>query len=166
MDYKLDSAITLNNQTRMPRFGLGVYKIPAGQQTFDAVTAALKAGYRHIDTAKFYGNEISVGKAVRESGVPRHKIWITTKLWPTDFLNIGKAFETSLAKLELDYIDLYLVHFPVPGATKKIWQDMEAVYATGKVKAIGVSNYNLQQLRKTLKIATIPPSVNQVRCSA
>jgi diketogulonate reductase-like aldo/keto reductase len=165
VDLKIDSTITLNNEAKIPRLGFGVFQIPEGQQTIDAVTWALEAGYRHIDTAKLYKNEISVGEAVRASGIPRHNIWVTTKLWPTDLFHIEKAFETSLDKLGLDYIDLYLVHFPVPGATKRIWKKMEAIYKTGKVKAIGVSNYNAQQLRETLKNASVQPSVNQIRCS-
>ncbi len=165
MDLKLSSTITLNNNAKMPRFGFGVYKIPKGKPTFDAVTWALKAGYRHIDTAKFYQNETSVGRAIYSSGIARDKIWVTTKLWPIDFVNVQKAFETSLEKLGLDYIDLYLVHWPIPGATKKIWRQMEAVYLTGKVKAIGVSNYNEATLQATLDLARIAPSVNQMKCS-
>jgi len=162
---RIDSTITLNNKTKMPRFGLGVYQIPPGQETSDAVSMALAAGYRHIDTAKYYRNEISVGEAIRASGIPREKLWVTTKLFPTDFLHVEKAFETSFAKLDIGYIDLYLVHFPVPGALKPIWKKMEAIYKTGKVKAIGVSNYSTDQLRATLDFATVAPSVNQVRCS-
>jgi len=166
MDLKIDSTITLNNKTKMPRLGFGVYEIPDGPATVEAVSWALEAGYRHIDTAKFYKNEKSVGKAIRESGIPREKIWVTTKLFPTDFFHIEQAFETSLKKLGLGYIDLYLVHFPIPGTTRKVWAKMEAIYKTGKARAIGVSNYNSQQLRDTLKIAEVLPSVNQKRCSA
>jgi diketogulonate reductase-like aldo/keto reductase len=165
MDLKLSSTITLNNNAKMPRLGLGVYKIPPGKATIEAVTWALQAGYRHIDTAKIYRNEVSVGKAIRASGLAREKIWVTTKLWPLDFYNVQKAFETSLAKLNLDYIDLYLVHWPLPGAIKKVWRQMEAIYLTGKVKAIGVSNYNTATLQATLDLANIAPSVNQVKCS-
>src|ERR1035438_2284393 len=139
MNLKIDSVFELNNKTYMPRLGLGVYQMPDGKKTFDAVTWALKAGYRHIDTAKLYKNEESVGKAVRESGIKREEIWITTKLWPADFFHIEKAFETSLNKLDIGYIDLYLVHFPLPGMTKQVWKKMEAIYKTQKAKAIGVS---------------------------
>ena len=165
MNLKIDTTIKLNNGAQMPRFGFGVYQIPDGQPTTEAVTSALKAGYRHIDTAKFYKNEKSVGEAIRDSGVPRNKIWVTTKLWPTDFIHIEKAFENSLDKLGLDYIDLYLVHFPVPGTTKKVWKKMETIYQSGKVKAIGVSNYSVDNLKDTLEIATVQPSVNQMKCS-
>jgi diketogulonate reductase-like aldo/keto reductase len=161
----IDSTIELNNGTNMPQLGFGVYQIPTGKQTVETVSWALKAGYRHIDTAKFYKNEVSVGEAIRKSGIARDKIWVTTKLWPTDFINIEKAFETSLAKLDIDYIDLYLVHFPIPGTIKKVWNKMETIYKTGKVKAIGVSNYGVDHLQDTLNHASIPPSVNQMRCS-
>jgi diketogulonate reductase-like aldo/keto reductase len=165
MRLNLDSKLTLNNKIAMPRLGLGVYQTDKGSETVDAVTWALQAGYRHIDTAKYYGNEVSVGEAIRASGIPREQMWVTTKLWPTDFIHVEKAFETSLSKLNLGYIDLYLVHFPVPGATTHVWKKMEALYATGKVKAIGVSNYTTHQLQETIKIASVPPSVNQVRAS-
>ncbi len=165
MKLQSGSTITLNNKTQMPRIGLGVYEIPSGKATEDAVTWALQAGYRHIDTAKLYRNERSVGKAVRESGIARDKIWVTTKLFPTDNLRIEKAFETSLNKLGLEYVDLYLVHFPIPGLLTNVWKHMESIYRSGKVKAIGVSNYSARQLQQILEVAAIPPSVNQMRCS-
>jgi diketogulonate reductase-like aldo/keto reductase len=165
MNLKIDSTIKLNNGTQIPRLGFGVYQIPDGLPTVEAISSALKTGYRHIDTAKFYKNERSVGEAIRESGIPRNKIWVTTKLWPTDFIRAEKAFETSLNKLGLEYIDLYLVHFPIPGTPKKIWKKMEAIYNTGLVKAIGVSNYSVDNLEDTLEVATIKPSVNQMKCS-
>ena len=165
MDPTSDSTITLNNKAKMPRLGFGVYGIPTGEATIQAVSWALQAGYRHIDTAKFYRNETAVGKAIHQSGIDRNKIWVTTKLFPTDYLRVEKAFETSLRKLKLDYIDLYLVHFPIPGLEKRVWRKLEAIYKTGKVRAIGVSNYNAKQLQTTLDFASIAPSVNQMRCS-
>jgi diketogulonate reductase-like aldo/keto reductase len=165
MDLKIDSTITLNNKVMMPRLGLGVYGIAPGQATVEAVSWALQARYRHIDTAKFYRNEISVGKAIRESGIDRDEIWVTTKLFPSDYFRAEKAFETSLSKLGLDYIDLYLVHFPIPGTIKHVWKKMEAIYKSGRVKAIGVSNYSVSQLKQTLNGAAFAPSVNQMRCS-
>lgn len=165
MDMKIEATMTLNNQSKMPRLGLGVYGIPSGQATVEVVSWALQAGYRHIDTAKFYRNEISVGKAIRGSGIARDKIWVTTKLFPTDYFRAGKAFEASLSKLDLEYIDLYLVHFPIPGTLKVVWKQMEAIYKSGRVRAIGVSNYNVRQLQATLDIASVAPSVNQMRCS-
>lgn len=165
MDMNIDSTIDLNNGAKMPRLGFGVYQIPEGPLAVKTINWALKDGYRHIDTAKLYKNEVSVGQAVRQSGIARDKIWVTTKLWPTDIFHIERAFEESLKKLDLDYIDLYLVHFPVPGAIKRIWKRMESIYQTGQVKAIGVSNYNASQLRDTLDSASVRPSVNQMRCS-
>jgi len=142
-----------------------VYQIPDGKPTQDAVTWALEAGYRHIDTAKFYRNEQSVGKAVRSSKIDRQDIWITTKIWPIDQLSVQRAFDTSLDKLDLDYIDLYLVHFPVPGFVKRTWKAMEAIYRSGKCRAIGVSNHSVQQMQDIMSIASIPIAVNQIRCS-
>jgi methylglyoxal/glyoxal reductase len=165
IELTLGSTITLNNKTKMPRLGFGVYGIPTGEATVQAVSWALQAGYRHIDTAKFYRNETAVGKAIAQSGIDRSTIWVTTKLFPTDYLRVEKAFETSLRKLNLDYIDLYLVHFPIPGLEKRVWRRLEAIYKTGKVRAIGVSNYNATQLQATLDFATIAPSVDQMRCS-
>jgi diketogulonate reductase-like aldo/keto reductase len=162
---KVDSTITLVNGTKMPRLGLGVYQIPNGLATYQDVIWAFKAGYRHIDTAAFYRNESSVGKAVRESEIPRENIWVTTKLWPTDQLNPEKAFQASLDNLGLDYVDLYLVHFPVPGLVTKTWKAMETIYNSGRTKAIGISNFSVKQMEDVLKIANIPPTVNQVRCS-
>jgi diketogulonate reductase-like aldo/keto reductase len=157
--------LELNNQVHMPRLGLGVSQIPPGEPTERAVTWALEAGYRHIDTAKLYRNEASVGKAVRASTVPREEIFVTTKLFATDQLRVAKAFEDSLGRLGLDYVDLYLVHWPVPGLLRPTWRAMEAIYRSGRARAIGVSNYSVDQLERTLAAASTPPSVNQVRCS-
>jgi len=161
----IQSKIKLNNGIEMPLFGLGTYQSPDGKVTYDAVRYALKFGYRHIDTAKFYGNEESVGQAIRDSGVPREQIWVTTKLWPTDALNAEKAFQASFDRLNIGYIDLYLIHWPVPGMIKKTWKSMEKLLETGKIKTIGVSNYSIQNLKTTLSVAKIKPAVNQVKCS-
>lgn len=166
MALTLDSTVALSNGTAIPRLGLGVYQIPDGEPTFNAVTWALEVGYRHIDTAKMYENEPSVGRAVRESGVPRESIWVTTKLWPTDFLHVQAAFDASLRRLGLEYVDLYLVHFPVPGLTGSVWKRMEAIAASGRARAIGVSNYRASQLGALVRHAEVPPVVNQVRASA
>jgi len=144
---------------------LGVWQIPDGTPTADAVAWALQAGYRHFDTAKIYGNEKGVGAGIRRSGIPRAEIWVTTKLWPTDQLNIRKAFESSLGRLDVEYIDLYLVHWPTPGLVTRIWKAMEALYAGGACKAIGVSNHSIGQLSQILRIAQTPPAVNQVKFS-
>ena len=151
----------------MPLLGFGTWQTKGGKTAYDAVSQALKAGYRHIDTAKYYGNEASVGKAIRDSGIQRSEIWVTTKLWPTDAIQLEKAFETSFKKLDIDYIDLYLIHWPIPGMVKKTWLKLEKLFKNNsdKIKAIGVSNYSVNQLKSTLSIASIKPVVNQIKCS-
>jgi diketogulonate reductase-like aldo/keto reductase len=162
----IGSTITLNNGAAMPRLGLGVYQVPSGVSTETAVTWAPADGYRHVDTARLYRNEASVGKAIREGDVPREQVWVTTKLWPTDLLHVHAAFDRSLAQLGLDYVDLYLIHFPVPGLIAPMWRSMEAIAASGRARAIGVSNFTRGQLASLLRHASTPPSVNQVRASA
>ncbi len=164
-DLNIGSWLKLKNGTSIPRLGLGVYQLKDGKPTEDAVKWALETGYRHIDTAKLYKNERSVGKAIRDSQIKREDVWVTTKLWPTDQFSPMRAFETSLSKLGLDYVDLYLVHFPVPGLVKRTWKAMEEIYATGKCRAIGVSNHSIQQMEDIKSIAEVPITVNQVRCS-
>ncbi len=153
----------------MPLLGLGVALIPVGKPTEDVVHWALNTGYRHIDTAKLYKNEASAGRAIRESAIPRNDIWVTTKLWPTDFHHPRKALEASLKRLGLDYVDLYLIHwptpFPIPGFDQRLWKAMERLVDAGLCKTIGVSNFLIPRLQKILTSANIPPAVNQVRCS-
>ncbi len=158
----LGTTVRLNNGVDMPVFGLGVWQMAEGEETERAVLWALEAGYRLIDTARIYGNEFSVGKAVMKSGVPREDIFVTTKLWPTDFFRVRAAFKRSLEKLGLSYIDLYLIHWPIPLVKNGIWKEFEKIYADGLVRAIGVSNYNVNQLETLTSAAGIPPSVNQV----
>jgi diketogulonate reductase-like aldo/keto reductase len=150
----------------IPLLGLGVWKMAEGKETEDAVMWALEAGYRHIDTAKLYANEVSVGRAVRQfmadSGVSREEIFITTKLWPTDFLTPESGFQSSLERLDLGYIDLYLIHWPVPMMPKHVWQALEVVHKQGLAKSIGVSNYDVADIEKLLTYATVVPMVNQV----
>jgi diketogulonate reductase-like aldo/keto reductase len=165
MELTLGSKILLNNAAEMPRLGLGVYQVPDGAITESVVTWALADGYRHVDTAKLYRNEASVGRAVRESAIPREDIWVTTKLWPTDLLHVQSAFDQSLKRLGLEYVDLYLIHFPVPGLIRRVWKSMESIASSGRTRAIGVSNFSAGQLTMLLKHSTIPPSVNQVRAS-
>jgi len=165
----IGSQAVLNNGLNMPMLGLGVWQMREGAETENAVRWALDAGYRLIDSAKLYRNERSVGRAVRSSGIRREKIFVTTKLWPTDFGWVERAFEGSLQRLDLGYIDLYLIHFPVafiPGFAsirRRVWSTLEKLYARRLVRAIGVSNYDQSNIDETMSAATIPPAVNQIR---
>lgn len=161
----INSKIALNNGTQMPLLGLGTWQSKSGSIAYNAVKYALEIGYRHIDTARFYNNEVSVGKAIRDSGIPREDIWLTTKLFPIDAWNAEKAFKTSFDKLNIGYIDLYLIHWPMPGMTIKNWLKMEKIFEAGQVKAIGVSNYSIRNLKDTLAIASVKPTVNQIKLS-
>lgn len=155
---------TLNNGVKIPIFGLGVFQ--SASETKDAVRWALEAGYRHIDTAKIYGNEADVAKGIKESGVNRKDIFITTKLWNDD-MRQGKqreAFERSLELLETDYVDLYLIHWPAKGVYNESWKIMEEYYKRGKIRAIGVSNFHKHHLEDLLSIAEVVPAVNQIEC--
>ena len=155
--------VQLNQGNKIPQLGLGVYQTADGQQTMDAVCWALEAGYRHIDTAKIYGNEKSVGDAIRASKIPRQQIFLTTKLWNDD-IRAGRteeAFNESLAALQTDYIDLYLIHWPAEGFTEA-WTAMEKLYKQGRIRAIGVSNFHKCHLDELEKRADIKPAVNQV----
>jgi 2,5-diketo-D-gluconate reductase A len=158
--------ITLNNGVKMPQLGFGVWQIPDGKAVETAVQTALTAGYRLIDTAAVYGNETGVGKAIRESAVPRDEIFVTTKLWNADqgYDNTFSAFEKSLARLGLDYVDLYLIHWPVPAADKYVetWRALEELQASGKARAIGVSNFTPRLLDTLLAEAKVVPAVNQI----
>ena len=158
MDY-----ITLNDGNKIPAIGFGVFLIPNDGPTYDAVLEALKAGYRHIDTAAAYFNEEDVGKAVRDSGIPREEIFVTSKLWLQDhgYEAAKKGIARSLRKLGLDYIDLYLVHQPY-GDVAGAWKAMEEAKEDGKIKSIGVSNMSPALWNKFVPAFTIKPAVNQV----
>lgn len=162
MDIK--STLTLSNQVKIPRLGLGVFKSPPGDETYNAVRFALEAGYRHIDTATIYGNEESVGQAVKESGIPREEIFITTKLWNEDMRQDRQeeAFHESLQRLQTDYIDLYLIHWPVKDKYVSSWKIMEKLYKAGKIRAIGVSNFKSHHFEELEKQAEIMPVINQI----
>ena len=155
--------ITFNNGVSIPQVGLGVFRTESGEDTGNAVKWAIEAGYRHIDTAKAYGNEKSVGDGIKACEVAREELFITTKLWNEDTRQgrAKEAFEESLEKLQTDYIDLYLIHWPANGYDKA-WKDMEEIYKTGKVKAIGVSNFNIHHLETLSKIWEVVPAVNQI----
>lgn len=160
--------VTLNNGVKMPQLGLGVWRVEEGSQVVDSVKTALEVGYRHIDTAAIYGNEAGVGEAIKQSGVPREEIFVTTKVWNSDqgYEETLKAFETSLSKLGLDYVDLYLVHWPVPERNLYVdtYKALEKLYADGRVRAIGVSNFPIEFLEKLLSETSVIPVVNQVEC--
>ena len=159
----MESAI-LNNGTKMPFIGLGVFRLSDSKAAYDTVLLALENGYRHIDTARAYDNEEAVGQAIIDSGVPREEIFLTTKLWNDDVRanRVQEAFEESLKRLKTDYVDLYLVHWPVKGLYVSVWKEMEKIYATGKAKAIGVSNYLEHHLDELLAEASIVPAVDQI----
>ena len=154
----------LNNGLKMPWLGFGVFQINDGQEVEHAVKSALEIGYRSIDTATVYGNERGVGKAIRESGILREDIFLTTKVWNDDQREKRTlaAFEESLKRLETEYVDLYLVHWPVKGCYQETWQVMEEIYQSGRAKAIGVSNFLVHHLEDILRDSQIVPSVNQV----
>ncbi|SES96059.1 Aldo/keto reductase [Salinibacillus kushneri] len=160
----LTSTVTLHNGVKIPWVGLGVYKVEKGTEAVDTVKAALDLGYRSIDTAAFYENEKEVGQAIRESGLNREDIFVTSKVWNTEqgYEETLKAFDDSLQKLGLGYIDLYLIHWPVPGKFKDTWRALEEVYEQGKVRAIGVSNFQIHHLEELMKEAKIKPMVDQV----
>ncbi|MDE7362661.1 MAG: aldo/keto reductase [Oscillospiraceae bacterium] len=157
--------ITLNNGTKMPQFGMGVFMIPDGEETKKACLDALKMGYRHIDTAHAYQNERSVGEAVRESGIDRKEIWVTSKLWPSEY-GEGKtaaAINKMLERLRLEYIDLLLLHQQV-GDYIGAWRDMEKAVEQGKVRSIGLSNFESDRLEEVCTAAKIKPAALQVEC--
>ncbi|MFJ8416943.1 aldo/keto reductase [Bacillus paramycoides] len=160
----LNDYTTLHNGVKMPWFGLGVFKVEDGSEVIDSVKAAIKNGYRSIDTAAIYKNEEGVGQAIRESGIPREELFITSKVWNSDqgYELTLQAFETTLEKLGLEYLDLYLVHWPVKGKYTESWKALEKLYTDGRVRAIGVSNFHIHHLQDVFEIAEIKPMVNQV----
>lgn len=154
----------LANGSIIPRLGLGVWQVKDGAEAVDSVKWALQAGYRLIDTAAAYKNEVSVGEGIRASGIPREDIFVTTKLWNADqgYESTLKAFGESLTKLGLDYVDLYLIHWPVEGKYKDSWRAIEEIYQSGRAKAIGVSNFHEHHLKELLKEAKVVPMVDQI----
>jgi diketogulonate reductase-like aldo/keto reductase len=161
MELSIETKLTLNDGHLMPQLGLGVWQTRAGAPCEAAVLAALEAGYRHIDTAAMYGNEESVGAAVRASGIPREHIFVTTKLWNSDHGNPERALDTSLRKLKFDYVDLYLIHYPVR-ERRQSWRALEALRSGGKARSIGVSNFTIRHLTELLGETKTIPAVNQV----
>lgn len=156
-------SVKLNNGLEMPMVGFGVYQV-SDEDTEKAVLAALKAGYRLLDTAAVYGNEAGVGRAIKASGIPREEIFVTTKLWiqrENGYENTKKALENSLTRLGLDYVDLYLIHQPF-GDVHEQWRAMEDLYKAGKARAIGVSNFHMDRLMDLITCHEIVPAVNQI----
>ncbi len=156
--------VSLSNGVKMPYLGLGVYKTEDGQEVINAIHYALDAGYRHIDTATFYYNEEGIGKALQTSSVPREEVFITTKVWFSQqkYEDTLKSFETSRKKLGLEYLDLYLIHWPHPDYYLEAWKAMEELYQTGRIRAIGVCNCMQHQIQSIMDLNGIHPMVNQV----
>jgi diketogulonate reductase-like aldo/keto reductase len=160
MELTTETKLKLNDGHMIPQLGLGVWQISSAK-TSDVVRAALEAGFRHIDTASAYGNEESVGAAIRMSGIPRESIFVTTKLWNSDHGNPERALDTSLRKLKMDYVDLYLIHFPVR-QRRQSWRALETLQRKGKTRSIGVSNFTIAHLSELLAGSETVPAVNQV----
>ncbi|MGR2780720.1 glyoxal/methylglyoxal reductase [Bacillus subtilis] len=164
MPTSLKDTVKLHNGVEMPWFGLGVFKVENGNEATESVKAAIKNGYRSIDTAAIYKNEEGVGIGIKESGVAREELFITSKVWNEDqgYETTLAAFEKSLERLQLDYLDLYLIHWPGKDKYKDTWRALEKLYKDGKIRAIGVSNFQVHHLEELLKDAEIKPMVNQV----
>lgn len=160
----IEDTVRLNNGLRMPRLGVGTWRSAAGDEAKRSVLDALELGYRHIDTAAIYKNEESVGAAIRESPVSREDLFVTTKLWNDDARSgrCVQALEASLKKLGVEYVDLYLLHWPVPGTYVDNWRRLEDLYRQGKARAIGVSNFLAQHLDELTANAAVTPAVNQI----
>jgi methylglyoxal/glyoxal reductase len=164
----LQDTTTLHNGVKMPWFGIGVFKVEEGPELVNAVKTAIQHGYRSVDTAAIYENEEGVGKGIQEglaeAGISREELFVTSKVWNADlgYESTIAAYETSLKKLGLEYLDLYLIHWPVEGKYKDAWRALETLYKDGRVKAIGVSNFQIHHLEDLMKDAEIKPMVNQV----
>ncbi|WP_409493264.1 aldo/keto reductase [Amycolatopsis sp. cmx-11-12] len=160
-------SIRLNNGTSLPQLGFGVYKI-GDDEVAGVVRTAIEAGYRAIDTATLYANERGVGEAVRSSGLPREELFVTTKLWNTEhgYDSALRAFDTSMGELGLEYVDLYLIHWPLPSQDKYVetWRALEKIASDGRAKAIGVSNFQIPHLERLIEETGTVPAVNQIEC--
>ncbi|OMF21459.1 glyoxal reductase [Paenibacillus sp. FSL H8-0548] len=165
---ELQTTTTLHNGVKMPWFGLGVFKVEEGAELENAVATAIKNGYRSIDTAAIYGNEAGVGRGIaqglQQAGIGREELFVTSKVWNADlgYESTLAAYEASLNKLGLKELDLYLIHWPVEGKIEEAWRALETLYKEGRVRAIGVSNFQIHHIEKLMKVATIKPMVNQV----
>jgi diketogulonate reductase-like aldo/keto reductase len=159
-----DTTLQLNSGARIPQVGLGVWQTPSGATTRQAVAAALDVGYRHVDTARVYGNEADVGAAVRDGRLSRQDVFVTTKLWNADqgYDPALRACDASLKRLGLEYVDLYLIHWPVAGKRLDSWRALERMHADGRARSIGVSNFLVPHLDELLGHAKVVPAVNQI----
>ncbi|MET1177300.1 aldo/keto reductase [Peribacillus simplex] len=160
----IGETITLHNGVKMPQLGFGVFKVKNGNETVESVKKAIEVGYRAIDTAAIYENEEGVGQAIRECGVPREELFITSKVWNTEqgYETTLKAFDDSLHRLGLEYLDLYLIHWPGKDKYLETWRALEKLYKDGKVKSIGVSNFHVHHLEKLFANSEVKPVVNQI----
>ena len=167
MSLHMASTVELNNGVKMPRFGLGTYRLSPGKETYDAVRTALEVGYRLIDTASYYGNEKDVGRAIRDSGLDRDLVFVTTKLYNHDhgYSEALKAFEASQRRIDVGTIDLFLIHWPVPVLRQRSWKALETLLRDGRCRCIGVSNYTVAHLKELETDAEFIPAVNQVELS-
>ena len=156
----------MNNGVNIPRLGLGTWDL-RGREAYQAVLWSLNLGYRLIDTASFYGNENEIGEAVKDTNIPREEIFLTTKVWNSDhgYSNTLNAFEKSLKLLKVEYIDLYLIHWPVSGLRNETWKALEKIYEGGKTRAIGVCNFTIRHLKELLETSETIPTINQIEFS-
>ena len=162
----MKETVFLNNDREMPLLGLGVYKLPDDVQAEAAVTSAISAGYRMIDTASVYKNEESIGRTIAKCGVPRKDLFITSKIWNNAqrLGDVQGAFSRSLDRLKVSYVDLYLIHWPVPGCYLSTWKELESILESGRALSIGVSNFDIRHLEELRKISGVIPAVNQIEC--
>ena len=162
----MTTSVFLNNDCTMPLLGLGLYKITDDAEAETAITAAVQNGYRLFDTASAYKNEEFVGHALAKCGIPRKDLFVTTKIWNNAqrLGDVEGSLQRSLDRLSLDYIDLYLIHWPVPGCFLNTWKDMEKILESGRALSIGVSNFEIRHLKKLRRVSGIVPAVNQIEC--
>jgi diketogulonate reductase-like aldo/keto reductase len=154
-------SVTLNNGQAMPQIGFGLWQVDA-EETGPAVAAALRAGYRHFDSAQFYRNEHAMAEALKAGGVPRAELFVTTKISNDNQSRVDESFDDSFKRIDMEYIDLLLLHFPVTGLRQDAWKSLEKIAASGRVKSIGVSNYTIRHLEELLADCSVKPAVNQV----
>jgi diketogulonate reductase-like aldo/keto reductase len=162
--HSLDDRVEVAPGVRMARLGLGTYKAADGPDVEGEVSYGLELGYRHVDTAALYGNERGIGRALRSSGLPRDEYTVATKVWNSDqgYASTLKAFDASLGRLGLEHVDLYLIHWPIPGLTRETWRAMEEIRSRGRAKAIGVCNFLVHHLEDLATFAEVPPALDQV----